>query len=250
MLEKLYENNIKKLDNVSLTSYMMILNKADELLDELINNGFVRNLILLNESVVYKKSVSLNSIGVTSISLVISTEKQPRLLLTHGNVFKKINLLYANNIYYCIHTIEVDSSFCNISENDSGFFIDYINLKTSSNELNLTNLNLTNYSESNPLNIDSFIDSIYCHFGQLKLLKNVKCNYLSIENRSTNGRDMSKYKQIILDMTKNVNEYMIINLSSDEVHSSLCNSLDESSILFERYYTDDKYVLFINCKKD
>lgn len=253
MLEKLYENKIEELDRDSLKKYLLILNKADELLDELETSDFISNLLLLNESVVYKKCVNLSSIGVTSISLIISAEEKPKLTLRHGSVFKKFNLLYNYNIYYCIYKIEVNSLFSykmNLSENDCGFFIEYTDFKVGSSELYLTNTNLTIYSESNPLNIDSFIDSVYCHFGQLKLLKDVKCNYLSIEQVGSNYRDMSKYKQILLNIIKNVHEYMIIRLLLDESFSSLCNSLDDSSIFYEKYCTNEEYIIFINVRRN
>lgn len=254
MIKELYKNNIKKLDiDLNLNDYLLILDKVDELLDELESSGFIGNLNLLNESVVYKECVDLSSIGVTSISLIISAEDKPKLILTHGGMFKKFSLLYGHNIYYCIYKIEVNSLFLsslNLSEKDCGFFIEYTDLTVCSNELNLINVNLTMYSDLNNLNLDTFIDSIYCHFGQLELLNNLRCNYLFIEYKSTNGRNMSRYKQIIVDIIKNVNDYMIINLPLEEVYSSLCNSLSESHILFERYYTNEKYILFINCKRN
>lgn len=255
MTEELYKNNINKLDkDFKINNYLLILKKVDELLDKLENSGFISNLNLLNESVVYKEYVDLSCIGVISISLIISAEDKSTLILTHGNFFKRFSLLYGHNIYYCIYKLEVNNLFLsslNLSERDCSFFIEYTDLKVYSDELNLTDVNLTVYSDLNSLNLNPFIDTLYCHFGQLKLLNNIRCNYLSIEHRSANGRDMSGYKQIILDRITNVNEYMMINLSSEDVHLSLCNSLDESNIVYDKYYcTDGKYIFFINCKKE
>lgn len=256
MTEKLYKNNIEELNKDSLKNYLLILNKVDELMDKLEESGLLNRLMLLNEAVVYKENVDLSSIGVTSIYLMLSEEENIKSMFRHGSSFKKFKLLYGHHIYYCIYKIEVNGSFLsslNLSEKDCGFFIEYRDLKVCSNELNLVNANLTGYSELNSLNINPFIDSLYCHFGQLKLLNHVKCNYLSIECKGSSSINMNIYKQIILNMMKNVNEYIIIKLTLDEDYLNVCKSLDNSLIIYEKYYFNDEYdgyLLFINCKEE